>query len=253
MNMFRLAVRQWKYQIRKIDFWIMLFILPIFYASFFQAAKQTNFKEFSEMLNVITLSPTVMSISTIVFVTYACLLFIVSDIPAVYQGVEYQIIRMNREIWFMGQVWYLVLINITYFGIAFLLQNICYAISGNPYQIVPTILTPGDIGLWGIVFGLCCLLGCLMGMVCLVCNIFELHTGVGIALCAAMIWIWEFTLGNEYDLGYFSPVGVLQSYNSTTKIPVAGGYAYYVFAIILLLLIGSYRIRHHDIRTKAGA
>lgn len=264
MNGIKFAFRQWRYQLKQMNFWIVMIVLLLFFWSYLAAGREVLSAK-GERVGVFALFPIMASESNIVLVMFACLLVLISDIPTVYAGIEYQLIRMDRMKWYVGQITYIFLLNITFWILVIGMQLFCYIpylscrielgdgiTSGDAFAsfgvMVPECLTDTNIMCkFAEAVGLCVMLGLLMGVICLVCNILGFHAGTGITICASLIVVWQFTICNAVDWKYFSPVGVLQSYSGYSAVPVVGAYAYYIQLCCILMFLGMYKVNRYDL------
>lgn len=266
-----LSLKLWKRQIRRADFWIVIVVMGVFFWSYL-AAGRDYMGTVGDTVGVFSIFPIVMSDQSFVLVSYACLLILLSDVPVVYEGMEYQILRISRMEWYISQLLYVVILDITFFLLAAFMQLACYipavsfdgewgsgiqnatAFQSFSISVPEKLLHMEAAAAFGEAFLLCVLLGLLFALVCFICNLLGAHSGLGVLICTlAIVWkeFWAyFGLGGT-DVGFLSPVGLQGSYCGYTGVSVPAAVAYYVFFCCLIILVGICRIDRTDI--KCGA
>lgn len=260
-----IAGKLWRRQLRRVDFWIVIAVLGIFFWSYFNAG-QSYMMAINETVGVFSVFPISMTDRSFILIIYACLLILVSDVPILPNGSEYQILRISRLRWYAGQVLYIVFLNVTYFLMVAAIQLACFfpaisfdgewgqgILSGSAFSSfslsVPALLLKMQPQkAFGLSFLLSVFLGLLFSTVCFLFNLLAAHDGLGVLICAAAIGIGDLCGRYGYDVGFLSPVGLVGSYAGQTYVPVPAAVGYYLFFSCLMVLVGICRIGRTDLK-----
>ena len=257
------ACRQWKEEIEKIDFWVVVICETVFFSLFFGGMGSIlgNAGERAGICSVLPVSLLNMDFVLIIFGGY---IMVVSDIFSTGKNTFMLAMRSDRLRWFLGQVFYSFLMSVTYFVVVTGLQMVFYighletglewgsgvvsgtAFSGEFVLEVPSALLEQDVlqtFLSALVFSV--LLGIFFGMVCCVCNMC-FRSGIGTAICAGLIVMERICVTNGANLGMKSPVGMLGNYLGMKSGDAVMTAVYYIFLISILISFGMYRIRKMD-------
>lgn len=266
-----LSFKLWKRQVRRADFWIVIVVMGIFFWSYLNAGRD-YMSSIGDTVGFFSVFPVLMSDEIFILVNYACLLILLSDVPLIYEGMEYQILRISRMKWLISQLLYVVILDVTFFLLSAAIQLACYipvvsldgewgagiknatAFQSFSINVPEKLLDMEAAAAFGESFLLCVLLGLLFALICFICNLLGTHSGLGVLICTlAIIWK-EFCARLEVggvDMGFLSPVGLQGSYCGYTGVSVPAAAAYYVFFCCLIVVISICRIDRTDI--KCGA
>ncbi len=258
------ACRQWKEEIKKIDFWVVVICEAVFFSLFFGGVGSILGKagETAGICSVLPISLLNMDFVLIIFGGY---IMVVSDIFSTGKNAYMLAMRSDRLRWFLGQVFYSFLMSVTYFVVVMVLQLVFYighieissewgngvisgtAFSGEFVLEVPSVLLKQDAllsFLSALVFSV--LLGIFFGIVCCVCNMY-FRNGIGTAICAGLVVMERICVTNGANLGMKSPVGMLANYLGMQSEDAVMTAVYYIFLISILISFGMYRIRKMDL------
>lgn len=261
------GIKQWRRELKNLDFWIVILCAFAFLAVFFYDSG-SNLYVIGDKIGVFSLFPIMLSDIFFLWVIYAGFLMIACEIPLRKKGLTFEVIRMNRLSWFLGQIVYCFLMAVTYFSLLFILGNIFYirnldftthwgkaVIEGTAFTGELGMTYPAQIldmnaaksCLAG--FGLAVLLAMVMGMICCACNMFT-QKGIGPTLCGVMlvaqIWADAWGISCRDKL----PVGVLTAFFRDEGENLSFALGYYIVSIAILVIIGYCVLRKTDIKEE---
>lgn len=251
----RLAVGQWKRQLRRFDFWLVFLFLLCFFSILYGQGGESLLRD-GGSVGVFAIFGVSLAEADVVLVTFAGLLMIVCDLPVKGAGLEFRVLRSSRTAWYVGQVLYSLLITVTYFFLVFLSQIVFYLpnlsfrsewgsavedgsafVGGYGMELTDAMMQQDTVGVFLRAFLLAVLLGMLFAMLCCSTNMMG-GRGVGISICGFLI-IWQrICKANGIDNGMMSPVGILDNYYQYGGGNVIPSLGYYIFLITLLVIVG---------------
>ena len=267
----RMAGKQWKYQFRNADIWIVfLAVCAIMYSVLRNITNAVNVGS----VGIWAVYPVCLTDRWIGIYLFAGVLILVADLPASYRGMEYEISRMKKASWYFGQMLYGLYMISTYFLFVFLFEVLCFGskielstewggaiydgsiFSGGTLSVkLNTILADyhAATGAMAESFLLSLLVGYLFAMICLVCNMFFSRGRIGVLLCSMLIA--ESMIAYAFfdqDLKYWSPLGLLTSYYHGTRVPVSYAVMFLFLCNAVLGVIGGWHLRKMDFQFRGG-
>lgn len=248
-----------------MDFWGVIIILEVFFSTVLLSSGNAV-RESGEAMGIFSVFPLVISEVELYWLPLAGLLFVLSDIPVIFDGIEYHILHLNRTIWYLSQMAYAFLISATYFFVLFLGELVFFlpnlsltaewgsAVESGAYMGAYFYERPESLfeqtALAGCARTFCflVLLGFLFSAICCVANLLT-HEGIGILVCALLIFA-DFVLKIQlvYQPSLLSPVGVATDY-----VAEPGRYFpvfYFIFLALILWIIGLTRCHKIDIKSE---
>lgn len=256
--------RQWKEEIRKIDFWVVVLCEAVFFSLFFGGMGNV-LGEAEEMAGICSVLPMSLLNMDFVLIILGGYIMIISDIFSTGKNVCMLAMRSDRIRWYLGQVFYSFLISITYFVVIMVLQLAFYighieisaewgsgVISGTAFSGEFTLDIPSALLEQNALLTFLCtlafsvLLGTFLGMICCVCNMYW-RGGIGTAICAGLVVLERICVTNSMSLGMKSPVGMLANYQDLQAGNIITTVIYFIVLTGILIGIGMYRIRKMDI------
>ena len=259
------SVKQWKMVVKSLDFWGMMFVLMLFFSLFFQKAGQ-EVRMAGESISIFAVLPVSVISRDFLMLLLGGLLFVVSDVPMVFDGVAWYLLRANRAAWYLGQLFYMALMTATYFFTVFLLQVVFYfpnvkvtggwgnavhsgkAFSGEHELLFPkTLLEQSPVAAWLKCFGFFLLLGLLFALICCVANMLLKNGGIGVLVCILLIMEQMNIVDLGLHAGPLSPAGIAVEGIFAKKFGILATVCYFVFLIVLLAGAGMRQSQRIDI------
>lgn len=221
--------RQWKEEMRKIDFWIVVLCEAVFFSLFFGGVGSI-LGEAGETAGICSVLPVSLLNMDFVLIILGGYIMVISDIFSMGKNVCMLAMRSDRIRWYLGQVFYSFLISVTYFVVITVLQLAFYighieisagwgtsvisgtAFSGEfPLDIPSELLEQNAVVTFFCALAFSVLLGIFLGMICCVSNM-SWKGGIGTAICAGFVVLERICVTGGMKLGMKSPVGMLANY-----------------------------------------
>lgn len=265
----RIAARQMKYVFLHADFWIVIAAMGAYYLTCLQGTS-AYLEACGEGLGVFAVFPAMMRERDNLFLALAGYLFLVSDIPDFYPGVDMQVLRISRTVWYFSQWVYLLFLTAVYFlllaaeQILILIPCLEFtsgwgtAITGGGftddrlyYSADMSILQQGAVAEFFAFFALMVLLALFLAGVCIACNMTFRYAGMGVLAGTLMIFAYLLYETGEFSLGIWSPVETFARSEAAGAAGYAGYVCYYIFLCTLLFALGAHRLSKTDITERA--
>jgi hypothetical protein len=259
-----LGAKQWRSELKTADFWVVMLCLFTFMSINFYDSGSLLYEQGGK-IGIFSLFPIVMTDADFILIIFAGLLMVLCDIPMRKAGLTFEVLRMNRLTWFLGQVMYSFFMCATYFILVYLSTIVFYvrnlewttawgkavedgtAFMGSLGMLFPSeILKLNALATFLRAFLLAVLLGVFLSMVCCVANMLG-GKGIGLALCGMLIILQRLFAGYLIDLGMFSPVGMLNCFYQDIGTNLIPAICYYVFITTLLIAISNRILYKTDI------
>lgn len=230
-----IAIKQLKYIFSRVDFWIVMITLAAYFSITLEETR-VYLQNDELYMGIFSIFPLLIQERDHLFLILIGYLFLVSDAPEFYPGVDMQILRTSRNIWYCSQWIYLVMLTIVYFLLVQLLELVF---------LFPWISFSGQNPVWEWFSAslLIVLLALFFAGICEVCNLLFRHAGVGVLINALFLFAY-LMYANGYSMGFISPVEVYAGFNGSG---IAGYICYYIILCTIIFAFGYYSLSRIDI------
>lgn len=260
-----LAKLQWKTTIRNVDFWVVLLCLFVFFSLFFVTPVKRLIGS-GEAVGICSIYPAMLLDEDFILLIFAGFLMIMSNVPVLSQETQFQVIRVDRNIYYFSQIIYSILMTVTYFLSVYIISILFYlpvlsfdtdwgsaVYSGQAFfsegrnLLIPENLLETSASSVAIsAFCLSVLLGLVFTLLCCLANMTG-FSRIGLTICILLLFFERMCAQKNINMGIFSPVGVLKSYYGEINITISFSVFYYIFLFSVFLLIGFYQIQRMDL------
>lgn len=259
------ALKQWKMAVKSLDFWGVVFVLALFFSLFFQKAGQAV-RAAGEDISIFAMLPISVMQRDFIMLLLGGLLFVVSDAPAVFDGAAFYLLRADRAAWYLGQLFYMALMTVTYFSAVVFLQTAFYfpnvrvtggwgsaVYSGTAFSSEYDMLFPKKLleqnpaGAWLKCFGFFLLLGLLFALICCVANMLLENDKIGVLICVLLTMEQMNIMDLDLHAGLLSPAGIALEGIFAQGFGILATACYFVFLIMLLAGVGMRACQRLDI------
>lgn len=263
-NCFLFSIRHWKQCVKKIDFWLIMAFLLVFYSTFLYNGG-VYLRSEGGSVGIFSFLPIFSTNGDFILMTLAGYLMLASDMPIRNREIQFEITRTDKNTWFLGQLLYSFFISVTYTLVISVLPCVFYVgnvvlqnVWGTAVEDGSAFFMDGVISDYGAVmeqsagsawikaFLLFVCLEMLFAMICCLLNLIA-GKGYGVAICSLLILMERVLCMFVLDLGYFSPVVLLNRFykdNGANMVPTV---CYFVTIILALFLLGWKLLRRIDI------
>lgn len=216
-------------------------------------------------VGIFSLLPVLFTNVDFILMTLAAYLMLASDMPIRNHEIQFEITRTNKTTWFGGQLLYSFFISVTYALVISILPCVFYignialqntwgtaVEDGSAFFVDGVIVDYDNVlkqsagGAWIKCFLLFVGLEMLFAMICCLLNL-VVGKGYGVAVCSVLILMERFLCAFELDLGYFSPVVLLNRFYKDNGANMVPTICYFVTMILALFLLGWRLLRRIDI------
>jgi hypothetical protein len=268
MTAFLFTKRYWKQFVKKTDSWIVILFLILYFSMFLVNSGNYTRAEGGEV-SIFAFLPIFSMNIDFPLMTLAGFLMLISDIPVMNQGVQFEMIRTNRHSWFAGQVLYGLCVSVTYTLAIALLPCLFFlgtlslqkgwgesVLDGTAFMAdyvmvgYDAVLDQSAIGAWIKIFILFVGLEMLFVMICCVSNLLG-GKGMGVAICSVFVLMERVLKMFELDLGFASPVVMLNRFYKDDGSNMIPAVCYFVLFVLALVIVG-WRIMYYvDINVES--
>ncbi len=238
----RIAVGQLKHMLARVDFWIVVVVLAVLFSACLQDVR-VELSATGMNVGVFSAFSIVARNGDMLLMTLLAYLLLSSDMPDFRNGMDQQILRVRRGVWYASQWLYMLLLTAGYF----LLANL----AGVLFLLPGVSMTGLGAGEWAMRFVLVVLLALFLSGICCVCNLMNLHKGVGVLIDALFIFLWLRYDRGAAAFGLVSPVEAFARFGGADVREFGGYAAYYVILCVAVFAIGFWRLSRADIRTES--
>ncbi len=264
----RIAGGQLVHMLTRVDFWIVIVSLAALFSVYLDSVRRT-LAAAGEAVGVFAVFPMLMQNRDMMLMTLVAYLLLASDMPDFRDGMEQQVLRVRRSLWYASQWIYMAMLTVGYFllvNLAAILpllprvglmagwgEGVLDGTIGNasyPASVALTFLAGSAAGEWAMLLSLAILLALFLSGVCCVCNLLNLHKGVGVLIDALLIFLWLLYDHGSLALGLVSPVEAIARYAGTGAREFLGYGAYYVILCVVVSAVGYLGLSRADIRAE---
>lgn len=261
-----IAWRQLKSVFCRMDYWIIIITLMTFFTVVLTDTKGA-LAAGGENVSVFAVLPLLFGNRDIMLVIAVGYLFLVSDVPEFCPGIEMQILRVDRAVWYISQWIYMAAVTVIYYimvhimAVLFLLPYVDISfgwgggvihgfVSGGdfPLMVDDRFLSHSALAGGLASFLLVTLLSVFFAGVCCICNLMSFHAGVGVMIDALFIFLYLMYVGGEISLGWFSPMEMLAEYSGGAGF--YGYVSYYIILIAVCIIAGFRKLSEAEIRLE---
>ena len=266
-SVFRIAVKQLKLLFCKVDFWVVIITLAAF-LSIQIGSSERSLAAAGDTIGIFAVFPLLLQDSDPLYLTMIGYLLIISDIPHMHTGIEQQILRTNRAVWFLSQWLYTVLLTLVYYllmniaCICFFLPQVSLTVDwgsgiyngtagGNHMMSIGRgFLGESAWQEWIAISLLVFLVSLLLAGICLICNMYLSHQGVGVLVDAILMFLLLLYETGTGSFGLLSPLELLARFSGDIGAELPDIAGYYIVICAVLFAVGYRNISRAEIRVR---
>ncbi len=252
-----IAAKQLKYIFSRVEFWIVIITLAAYFSIVLEDVR-TYLCDSDLYVGLFSVFPLLIQERDHLFLILIGYLFLVSDVPEFYPGIDLQILRTSRNIWYYSQWIYLVLITMVYIVLIQMLELLFLfprvelsmgwgsaVVDGRIFENINSgFLNYSPVTENFSTSLLLLLLSLVFAGICGVCNLMFRHAGLGVLLNALFLFGFLLYSSDGLSMGFLSPVEVYAGFNGSG---IAGYISYYIILCTIIFAFGYYSLSRIDI------